>query len=259
MALGSNTYQNNNQQQNFEPSYYSRFRIKNAVENLSLTFTYWKGLLKLSISQSNDNTNNNGGGKVVELASIHLSPLKARLFANCVQKVIDDTESSSSYGVNTGTGASNGLIAIGREMGKAYLIIAKVNGDGSFEAKQRFDFNINYNFSLKFSDFDKLSHVKEMDDNIELVIFRDALIDYSRAFVGAYAAATHDIGRYETGKINSLIRNIAEKNGIQTKSNNSNFGTGFFNGSSGGYDTPSSSGNKKYSVDSIDSLEDALG
>ena len=149
MALGSN-YQNNNQNQNsmWEPSYYSRLRIKNPEQNLALTFTFWKGTLKVSITE----TGSSQEGRNNELAYIHLSPTKARILAEGVKRVSANSEGKEIYGVDTGTGETRGFIAIGREMGKPFLFIAKVNSNGSYESSQRFDFNNNYNYLLGVHD-----------------------------------------------------------------------------------------------------------
>ena len=137
MALGSN-YQNNNQNQNsmWEPSYYSRLRIKNPEQNLALTFTFWKGTLKVSITE----TGSSQEGRNNELAYIHLSPTKARILAEGVKRVSANSEGKEIYGVDTGTGETRGFIAIGREMGKPFLFIATVNADAGTGSSLRSDY-----------------------------------------------------------------------------------------------------------------------
>ena len=48
MAFGNNNGQNNSSR---DANYYSRLRISNYNDSLSLNFTYWSGLLKLAIVQ----------------------------------------------------------------------------------------------------------------------------------------------------------------------------------------------------------------
>ena len=138
MALGSTynnsnnrSYSNNNQNNTlYNPTYYSRLSIKNPVDNLRLSFTFWNGTLRLSISEAGtaqDGRNN-------ELAYIHLSPTKARIFSACVKRIIENPEAVDIFGVDTGTGETRGLIAIGRDMGKPYLVIAKVDANGKYES-----------------------------------------------------------------------------------------------------------------------------
>lgn len=260
MALGDNNYQNGSNKQATDPSYYSRLRIKNLNDKLALGFTFWRGTLRLGISETGDPNE----GRNNELVFIHLSPVKARLFANCVDRVMKDPEGFDIYGVDTGSGETRGLIAIGRDMGKPYLFVAKVDKNGKYEAHQRFNFNYDYNYSLNIADIDKLSYSKEYNNDVELQMLKDLLLDYARSSSGAVGASIHDIGRYETGKINNLIKKMAESMGIEAK-NKSSYGNG--GGKSYFDDEPSSGksygGNKSggYSnkYQSIDDLEDELG
>jgi len=263
MALGSGYQGNgNNQNQNsmWEASYYSRLRIKNPEENLSLSFTFWKGTLKVSIVEAGSAQE----GRNNELAYIHLSPTKARILAEGVDRIAKDPETKDVFGVDTGTGDTRGFIAIGRNMGKPFLFIAKVNSKGQYESSQRFDFNTDYNYLLKVFDVSELKCQKEYMNGIELQQFSDLLNDYARYASGAAGAAYYDIGRYEAAKLSNMVRRVAEKTGaIDTnyrggggKSNNS-----FFNNvdaGDGGYEQPAEGG-RKSRYQSIDDLENELG
>ena len=238
MALGNGGNQNKTNSL-YEPSYYSRLRFTNYDDKLALGFTFWKGALKISISESgsaNEGRNN-------ELAYIHLSPIKARIFAESVQKIIEDPETFDIYGIDTGSGDTSGFIAIGRDMGKPYLFIARVNNKGGYESSQRFNFNFDKNHILKVNDLNKLSYQKEYDNSVELEMFRDALMDYSRSASGAIAASVHDIGRYEAAKINNIIRKVGESMGVSGKSNSSGSGNSFFNNDDSGMNRPTGNNN----------------
>ena len=207
MALGNNNY-NRNQGNNqlWEPSYYSRLRIKNYNENLVLSFNFWKGTLKVIISEVN------AQGQGNDLAYIHLSPTKAHIMADAVKRVMN-TENNVSFGVDTGSGETRGFIAVGKENNVPYLVIAKVNADGSYESCQRFNFNNNYNYILNVHDVASLKCQKEYMNNVELIQLHDMFADYSRCASGAIGASFHDIGRYESAKTSNLIKKIAQKVG----------------------------------------------
>lgn len=260
MALGNN-YQGNNQNQSmWEANYYSRIRIKNPEDNLALTFTYWKGTLKIAIIEAGSSQE----GRNNELAYIHLSPTKASIFAECVRRVISNPEGSETYGVDTGVGETRGFIAIGRNIGVPYLFIAKVNSQGGYESSQRFVFNNNYNYLLNVHDINKLSCQKEYMNSVELTQFLNLLEDYARSASGAIGASFYDIGRYENAKLSNMIRKIGEKTGAIEpgryngggRSNNS-----FFNGVGSEYSQPTGNSNtgKKSQYQSIDDLESELG
>lgn len=263
MALGSN-YQNNNNQNGsmWEPSYYSRIRIKNPEQNLALTFTFWKGTLKVAIAE----TGSSQEGRNNELAYIHLSPTKARILADAVHRIAAEPESKAIYGVDTGTGETRGFIAIGREMGKPFLFIAKVNAQGGYESSQRFDFNTNYNYMLNVHDLSNLKCQKEYMNNVELDQFSSLLEDYARFASGALGASFYDIGRYENAKLSNMVRKIAEKTGaIDPSKFNNNGGrsnNSFFNNVGSEYEQPSASNASKSNhsrYQSIDDLESELG
>ena len=52
--------------------------------DLSLGFAFWKGLLKVSISQAKQTYS---GTEYEELTYIHLSPLKAKLLSDILKKM----------------------------------------------------------------------------------------------------------------------------------------------------------------------------
>lgn len=260
MALGSSYQSNNSQNGNsmYEPSYYSRIRIKNPEQNLALSFSFWKGTLKVSIIESGSAQE----GRNNELAYIHLSPTKARILAEAVDRIVENPESKDIYGVDTGTGETRGFIAVGRDMGKPFLFIAKVNASGAYESSQRFNFNVDYNYLLKVHDITNLKCQKEYQNLVELQQFGDILTDYARCASGALGASFYDIGRYENAKLSNMVRKIAEKTGaIDAKygggqrSNNS-----FFNNVDGEYEKPSGDNNKsnKSQYQSIDDLESEI-
>lgn len=264
MALGS-TYQGNGGQNNntmWEPSYYSRLRIKNYEENLALSFTFWKGTLKVSISESGSAQE----GRNNELAYIHLSPTKARILAEGVTRVANDPDTKDVFGVDTGSGETRGFIAVGREMGKPFLFIAKVNNKGVYESSQRFNFNMDYNYLLKVHDIANLKFQKEFMNCVELQQFAELLNDYARCASGAMGAAMYDIGRYEAAKLSNMVRKVAEKTGAIEPGKYGNGGgrsnNSFFNNADAEYSNPEpngGSGAHRSRYQSIDDLENELG
>jgi hypothetical protein len=266
MALGNSNYQdksnyNNNYAPITVPNYYSRMKIRNFSINLDVCFGYWNGTLVVSIVDTSNKNN--------EIVKINLSPNKAKVLSECVQKVIDNTDSMDAYGVDTGSGETRGLFAIGRNEGVPFILIGKVNKDGNFESSQRFVFDTNYNYNLVFSNLENLDFIKEHHPNMDLVQLRDILADFARSSNGAYAAATHDINRYEINKLNAMIRGVMQatnaKPVYQNNNNTNRSGNrdSYFNGSSNDNDYTNnnnnnhdSNSNKNNGYQKIDSLED---
>ena len=266
MALGnSGNYNNQNGSSMVVPTYYSRMRLRNFATHIDVNFSYWNGTLVASIIDTSN-------GKNTELIKINLSPNKAKALAECVQKVIDNKDSLEAYGVDTGSGSTRGLFAIGRSEGVPFVLIGKVNADGNFEASQRFVFDTAYNYSLSFSDLENLKYVKERHEDMDLIMLRDLFIDFARASNGAYAFATQDINRYEAGKLAAMVRGIMQAVNAspvyQTNNNNrSGNSNGFFsnannNGGNNSNNNNSNNGNdsnRSNSYQKIDSLEDEFG
>ena len=120
---------NNSNQSNIDKTFYSRLRIKNDNTQMTLNFSFWRGLLKISIN----NVPRSADEKIEEMGYIHLSPNKAFIFSECVKYVLTHEDSLDIKGVDTGIGETRGMLAIGRDMGKPFLIIAKVGKDGKYE------------------------------------------------------------------------------------------------------------------------------
>lgn len=228
--LGSQQQQQNNRGL-YEQTYYSRLRFKNEADKLQVGFSFWKGTLKLSVTEIPKSYDNSGAAKVDELAYIHLSPTKALMMSHIVQEYIDDPNKSEPRGVNTGASDVQGLIAIGRENGVPYLVIAKVDANGAFLQQQRFNFNNDYNYDLTFSDINKLMFSKSYDNTIELKLFQQILKDYASSSNGAFGYATWDIARYEQAKQANTIWKIAEKVGVERSGGSGARSSGSANGS----------------------------
>lgn len=253
--LGSNNNQNGNQK--YEPTYYSRLNWKNDTDRLRLSPNFWKGSLKLAVQEVKTD-----GTRAEDLAYIHLSPIKAMTMANYVKKHIDEPELEKILGVNTGASDTQGLLAIGKDEGKPYIIVAKIDRDGNFVQSQRFNFNHNYHYGLQIEDMEHLTFSKEYSNGVELQQFYDLLMDYAHSANGAMAASVWDVSRYDALK---TINQIADKIGAKPTrgnggGNNGNAGDSFFanngndsgNGGFSGSNKPSGG----YSSGSIDDLEE---
>lgn len=276
MALGNGSnyqngnYNNQNSSPMVVPTYYSRMRLRNFHTHIDVNFSFWNGTLAASIVDISN-------GKATELIKINLSPNKAHMLAECVQKIIDNPESSTAYGVDTGSGETRGLFAIGRDTGVPFILIGKVNKDGQFESSQRFIFNSDSNYSLQFSDLESLNFVKDSHENMDLIMLKDLFTDFARSSNGAYAFATQDINRYEAGKLAAMVRGIMQaanaspvyltnnnnrsgnSNGFFSNANNNNNNGSSNNSYSNNNNNGDNSNNRNNGYQKIDSLEDEFG
>lgn len=254
MAFGNNNGQNNSSR---DANYYSRLRISNYNDSLSLNFTYWSGLLKLAIVQFSQDSMQSSDR--TELATIYLSPIKARMFAECIEDIAKDKSDDVIYGVDTGLNEVKGVITIGRKRGETFITIGKASDNAGYESYQEFRFEKNNLYRMNMTDLKKFKYNKEYDNVVELKQLVALLLDYSNAMGGGYAYAAHDINRYQTSKSNALLASIAEKMGVKVGKGggtaNNGIGKSFFDED----DSPSYSNNSNSSkFKSVDDLEDEL-
>lgn len=225
MALGDT---NNNQNRTYSPSYYSKWGIKQQDGNLRMVASYGTGLLKISVQQHGE------GYKFDPLADITLSPTKARIFAEEVQRFMNDFYSEdgwsgTSYGVDTGFKDVRPVIIATAINGNPYIVIGKVNPDGSFDSRVDYAINQEYHYGLEWSNLDKMEVNRSYYSRTELEQIRDLCNEYAASAFGATAASTLEMMKWDY----SITRNvdaIAEKLGVERRTrNDSSTGNSYFN------------------------------
>ena len=241
MALG-NMY-NNNQKKDTSPSVYSYYRMSNptsSVDQTNLTFTYWKGLLKISIAPRKQTTDDTIAFDYDAAISIHLSYTKASILANEIREFLSGTDKNI---FNRGVSTPKGCIYIcdGSEFKSKNpcLVIKLVAEDGSILSSIAYEFNTNYHFSIRNFDevtknFDKEFNSYNTQEINELLAVLDT---YVQSVTNATAYSVVDSLHYTHDRLSNNISAIAEKLGVETgkKSANSySSKSSFFNTASGG-------------------------
>lgn len=225
MALGD---ANVNQNRTYSPNYYSKWSIKQKDGKLRMVASFGSGLLKISVQQHGE------GYSFDPLADITLSPTKARIFADQMQNFINDFYgengwSGKSYGVDTGFKDVRPVIIATSINGNPYIVIGKVNPDGSFESRVDYSINQEYHYGLEWSNLDKMEVDRTIYNLTELEQIRDLCGEYAASAFGATAASTLEMAKWDY----SITRNvdaIAEKLGVERRTrNDSSTGNSFFN------------------------------
>lgn len=212
MSLQDGNYQN---KQRVENTYYSRFKIKNNKEKLMLTASYWKGMLKISISEEKPGTNY---PTYDELAYIHLSPMKAAILSREIDVfVADSKESIRSYGVNTGISETQSFIVFRNLQISSTtcrcLEIGKIDPNGTIIQSQIFPFNSDiYNYGCEWDDMKDTSTLNKTPMyDIEVYMFKTLLNEYIKGSTGGIGYSTIDMGKYDQStvvdKLNTLLQN----------------------------------------------------
>ena len=154
------------------------------------------------------------------------------------------------------------IIAVGNDPSstsegiKRFLVIGKVDPNGTLLNPVRFDFNFNYNFSIEWFDLYKMDCAKNFDNDLELDMFIAVLDQFTNAMTGAMAYSVMDMGRFDYSRINTKIESVMKALGIDTGKGN---GTGdqsnsYFNRN--GAASPQNSNRGRSTNMSIEDLED---
>lgn len=258
MALGDG----NNNNQNYDPTYFSRIRFKN--DGLSLGFSFWKGLLKISITKAKET---GSGYEFDELAYIHLSPLRAKELSDVLKDFVNRPYNEKNmFGVDAGSSDTRNIIVFGvdhhtstKDSIKRYVIVGKVSPDGNLIDPVRFDFNSDYHFSIEWKDLDKMDCSKVYNNDLEINMFIHVLDQFYLAMTGAMSYSVMDMGRFDNSRLNTKIGLIMDKLGIERAGGNKTYTGGsnsYFNRSGAG--SPQNTNRGRSESRSIEDLEDMM-
>ena len=251
MALGDN---NKGGKKNYENTHYSRIKFNNREEKLLLGFSYWSGLLKVTISQEKSSFSG-GGTEYDEIAYIHLSPVKSKVLSAGISELLDGKE-DKLYGVNTGFSETQSVIAFGKDDGKMAVIIAKVDPEGKIQNAVTFHFNNEYHYGLEWTDFKKMECERNFNNNLELEMFKLVLDQFTEAMTGAMSYSVMDMGRFDNSRINTKIDLVMDALNIERKSSNGNPGNSYFNKNGQGAASPENNNRGRSERSSLGDIED---
>lgn len=224
MALG-NTYNQNNEKQQYHPTVYSPYKMTNAesvIDPSSLSFSFWNSTLKITIAPKKQLNNDEVAFDYDNAVAIYLNHTKARILYDEICKFQMDPEKYNSSGVPSG----QGLITIsnGSEFGynSPCLVIRKIDESGATTSSYAYQFKTDYYYSIRNYNqsngaFDK---VTADYNNIEIEQLKTLLIEYYTAMCGAMAYSVIDQRKYEDSRVSGKLEQIASKLGVSFGKNN---------------------------------------
>lgn len=250
MALGDKS-----NKEYYENTYYSRIKFRNSDEIL-LGFSFWKGMLKINLSKVKAGTS-----EYEEIAVIHLSPMKARLLKDNLEylKTLDYND-TRMFGVDTGISDTRNIIAFGNDASstkdgiKRYLVIGKVDPNGTLLNPVRFDFNFDYNFAIEWIDLKKMDCSKRYDNNLELDVVIEVLDQFVKSMTGAMAYSVMDMGRFDYSRITTKIESVMKALNIDTGRGSGDQSNSYFN--KNGAASPQNSNRARSNNMTIEDLDD---
>lgn len=250
----SNGYQNNGSQNSnkpYENTYYSRLRFKN--KNDQIAVSYRSGLMILDLGSIGQE-----GFKFNSAIQIFISPTKAHLLVNQIDEMLkyragDDIDPARGFGINTGMGEKVSFIAFSTDADKIiYITIGKFDGNGTITEKYTYALNHEYNYSLEWNNVEANDLSKVYDEDVEILMLRNALEDFSRTSNGAVGYAVADMGRWDTHRLNRRIDQMFDKMGIERQ----NYSGG--NRNNGGSNNFLNNASSSSRSTSIEEMEDYL-
>lgn len=223
MALGD-SYNNNsgsnsgNNREEFTATVRSGYGFTNPtspVDPTAINFSFWKGMLKISISPKL--TNENGYDQKNAL-SIHLTPAKARILLNEIEEFEKNPAAAKNYGVVNTKGTTLIAICDGTIYGSEApcIIMKSIAEDGTSNVEYVYELKRGYYYSIRNYDsngtFDKISDTYDM---IELEQFKELLRGYASAASGAIAASVVDATQNQHNYQVKMLQGICSHLGVE--------------------------------------------
>lgn len=229
MALGD-TY-NNNEKKNYSPSLTSAYRFSNPESNIdktALTFSFWNRLLKISIAPKKETENDEIAFDYDNAGTVYLSHIKANIFYTEICKFLEEYK--------TGTAPSNVGVASGKDgliylsNGKEFnaegpcLVIRKIDEKGHPVSTFVYEFRRGIHTSVINYVEKTASFESNQYDLVEIEMVANLLKEYYNAMTMATAYSVQEANKYDNSRINTKLKIIGEKLGVEFARQNNNSG-----------------------------------
>lgn len=220
MALGD-TY-NNNERKNYSPSVNSGYRFSNpesTIDKTSLSFTYWNKLLKVSIAPRKETEGDTIAFDYDNAGTVYLSHTKAfMLYKEMINflELYKNGKAPNNVGVSTG---AEGLIYIcdGKEFTAdgPCLVIRKIDENGNCTSTFVYEFRRDTHSSiLNYTEKSKSFETNNYE-LLEIEQIINLLKSYYEAMTMAVAYSIQEANKYDTSRMNTKLKIIGEKLGVE--------------------------------------------
>lgn len=260
MSLG--TYNNPTGKKNdYSPVTYSSvkfFNSESSIDPSAMSFSYWKGLLKISITPVKT-----GEGSAPEIdkensIDIYLTPIKAHMFLNYIKLWKTNLDEYDNVGVSTNKGIiylTNGIKEFGTSGDRLFIVIKILDQNtGLVKSAIAYEFSsTQYYGIINFMDSNNYSKDTSFANDAELNMFMIVLKTYVDASTDAVASTVIDNMKYDVSRLTTRISTIQEKLGIEVKNGGNNKGyrsSSYFDRDGGG--STSSSSATRSSAEQVD-------
>lgn len=234
MALGdvynNNTGGNNSSnKEEFSATIRSGYGFTNPdskVDPTAINFSYWKGMLKISIAPK---LTNEAGYDQKNALSIHLTPAKAQIFLKEIEEFEKNPSAFKNYGVVNTKGSTFIAICEGSIYGtnNPCIVMKSIAEDGTSNVEYVYEFKRGYHYSIRnYDSSGKFEKISDPYDNLELEQFKELLRSYASASSGAIAASVVDASQsqhnYQVKMLQAICGNLGVEMGGQKNYKNNN-------------------------------------
>lgn len=234
--MNFNNNYNGESREPYRPTVYGSYSYTNmdsSVDVSRLSYSYWKGLLKIAISTPKTNNVKSDYNEWDTENSVYgyLTPFKARILADGIDKIL--TKAVSNYGVKI----KNGILYITRasEFGGSensfVLVIKYVDDNGNVLTSAAYEFTCEYHFGITNYNSDNKSFDTDFMEGIfELNMFKQTLLNYANAADYSIAASVCDaMSTSVTGSMYKKLDAIGNKLGVQGNTRYGSSNSSYFN------------------------------
>lgn len=232
MPLGNNSYNkgnSNGKKNEFYPTTYSNIRISNfdsAVDPTSISFAFWKGMLKIVITPIKKAADGGYNFDKDNSVEVYLTPTRAALFLNYLKVFRKDP---NAY-VNAGIAAGNSIIYVtngaeefeDQDGNGLFLVVKGLDDKGNIDSEIAYQFRttpdkdnfgiVNYKGGTDFTKDYGFTKFLDLD------IFINTINQYVNSNSSAVASTVIDATRFSFNSIISKLTTIQENLGIDTGS-----------------------------------------
>lgn len=262
---------NNNKKKDYSPTVYSAVRMTNVnsqIDKTSLSFSYWKQLLAVSITPYKGNDFANGSYPELDLdhqVKIYLSPSRTIMLLRMLDKFLADPKAFSNMGIPTNKGII--YFSNGEEYNRPgiYLVIKLIDfatGETKTMAAYEFAPDSEYFGITNYNDQNDFGRDDTVGVNVEIELFKQVLKNYLVNCDGSVAGCVLDNLKYDITRINNKLDAIMENLGISKHNNggSSNYGqaNSYWNNGGGGNSRAASSDDNIEKIEDLDSLVDDI-
>lgn len=267
MALGDYSNNDNNKRKYYEPNVKSPYGVSNTdgIDPSALSYRFTLGMLVISIAPMLPSAKPDDQ-KVWDHeneVSIWLTHYNAKLLLNEIEYMQSHPDTVNNGGVFTRSG---GIISFsnGKELGASgpCLIIRKTDPDtGEATSVYAYQFKTDFYKAARNYDPSNPSATEIINyPNFEVEQLKELLRTYTSSMSGAHAYSQMYIERFDTTKMNTKLRLIMDKLGIEApdysqKNNGGSNNRSFFNGlgssRNAGNSIPSEGGMRSTTMDAL--------